>query len=395
MAVARKGRKRIHKGGISKLVPEGQLQWYLDSGWQLGMPAGVGSAGKVNMHNPETGKGKQVPKEEVELYQKHGWVLGLPKGKTQNAVWVKKDGVEKKVPKESLQSHLDAGWSRGRVKTTAGRVWMHRGDDYRMILPDEISRYQSLGYVVGGQPSTLNKRWLHKGDETKLVEASEVSSYLADGWHVGFGLRWVHKTDECKRVPPSEVETYIAAGWKMGLPIGYTAVTKGEEERHVPITHIHEWEARGWVRTSKCGAQAPEEGLFIVYRLVDPDGKSYIGYTKNLARRMQEHRADAEDTSTPYATPLVRGLRAHGFDTFKQEVLAEGLTFKEACRAEQDNIKKFNSADPSHGYNQALGGFGKGVRYNDVCRLNNSRAQRSRSKPQASPNHRTRKIEID
>lgn len=46
-----------------------------------------------------------------------------------------------------------------------------------------------------------------------------------------------------------------------------------------------------------------------LYKLTSEDGKSYIGVTKDLKRRMKEHKSAK--------TPLGEAIRCYGFDSFK------------------------------------------------------------------------------
>lgn len=383
MGISRKGRKRMYKGSVNKLVPSDQVQYYLDNGWQFGMPPGVGSTGRKNMHNPATGKQLQVPVDRVAEYQAKGWVLGLPKGRTQNAVWVKKDGVEQKVSTSDLNLYLAQGWTKGRVKTTAGRVWMHKGDEYRMVLADQVSSYQADGFEVGGQATTANRRWVNKDGELKLVNRDEVAHYVNSGWRVGYGLRWVHNDTECRRVSANQIAEYTCRGWRTGLPAGFVPVMKGDEERHIPQADLAAWEAEGWQRASTSGVQSPEEGDFTVYKLTSTEGKVYIGMTKNLSRRLAEHRSLAESEG-PATSSIIKALKRLGFDSFSQEVLVTDLTYDEACEQEAAWIAYFDSANPDKGYNESFGGMGKGVRYNDIFRFNCSQQIKNSEKFQAA-----------
>lgn len=90
---------------------------------------------------------------------------------------------------------------------------------------------------------------------------------------------------------------------------------------------------------------------FIVYRHIAPNGKSYIGITKqNAERRFQNGNG--------YKSQPVfwRAINKYKWENFEHEVLEKNLTEKEACEKEDYYIKKvFNSLAPK-GYNNAEGG---------------------------------------
>ncbi len=92
------------------------------------------------------------------------------------------------------------------------------------------------------------------------------------------------------------------------------------------------------------------EHNYMVYRHIAPNGKSYIGITKQDAeRRFQDGNG--------YKTQKVfwRAIVKYGWDNFQHEILAENLTEKEASEKEALYILEFNAFAPN-GYNIAEGG---------------------------------------
>lgn len=87
-----------------------------------------------------------------------------------------------------------------------------------------------------------------------------------------------------------------------------------------------------------------------VYLLVAKDGRRYVGMTSlPLSVRC---------TSSGYKKcPAMRtAIQELGWESFKKEVVAEGLTREEASFLEQEMIAYYNTTDPTKGFNTAYGG---------------------------------------
>lgn len=376
MSISRKGRRRMWKGQENRLIPPDQINKALDSGWQFGMPPESGTQGTTYIHNPVTAERRMIKKDKVQSYLDKGWVLGLPKGLTQNATWIKKDGQEKKVSFEDLDQHLADGWVRGRVHTTADRVWMHKDDEYRMILKSDVRLFEQQGYVVGGHMSfNTCLRWVYKETTRRLIPQGELKQALADGWHVGFHLSWIFKGNEYRRVPVEQVDDLVSQGWTAGMPCGYAHVLKEGVERHIPKTQLADYQKQGWTLGTLSGNQQPLSGVFLIYKLTSPEGKIYIGLTKDITRRIREHSIGMCNRH------LHAAILKYGFETFKQEILVENLTIEEAEEQEAAWIAFFESNTPDKGYNQASGGR-LGATYNALACQANRERQLNRIKPQ-------------
>lgn len=90
---------------------------------------------------------------------------------------------------------------------------------------------------------------------------------------------------------------------------------------------------------------------YLVYRHIAPNGKSYIGITKqNADRRFQNGYG--------YKSQIVfwRAIQKYGWDSFKHEILEENLTEKQAGIKEDYYIKKIYKSFSPNGYNVAEGG---------------------------------------
>ncbi len=95
-----------------------------------------------------------------------------------------------------------------------------------------------------------------------------------------------------------------------------------------------------------------KERTYYVYRHVSPIGKSYIGITKqNPERRFQ----NGEGYKTQDA--FYRAIKKYGWDSFKHEILEEGLTEKEALEKEAYYISTVYQSFAPKGYNSREGGI--------------------------------------
>lgn len=97
----------------------------------------------------------------------------------------------------------------------------------------------------------------------------------------------------------------------------------------------------------------PDENnpIYVVYRHISPNGKSYIGITgQSPERRFQN--GDGYSSQPAF----YRAIQKYGWENFKHEILEEKLTEKEACEKEDFYIKKYNSVAPN-GYNSREGGI--------------------------------------
>lgn len=95
-----------------------------------------------------------------------------------------------------------------------------------------------------------------------------------------------------------------------------------------------------------------KEESYSIYRHISPSGKSYIGITKqNPERRFQNGNG--------YKTQKVfyRAIQKYGWESFKHEILEEGLTEKDAYAKEDYYIRVVYKSFAPSGYNIREGGI--------------------------------------
>lgn len=90
---------------------------------------------------------------------------------------------------------------------------------------------------------------------------------------------------------------------------------------------------------------------FTVYKHTSPSGKVYIGITQQ--RPEDRWQGGLGYRRNPH---FFRAILQYGWDNFKHEILATGLTKEAACAAEVALIASHRSTDKARGYNLTTGG---------------------------------------
>jgi len=89
--------------------------------------------------------------------------------------------------------------------------------------------------------------------------------------------------------------------------------------------------------------------IHVVYKHTAPNGKSYIGITNHYTRRSSQHR------NTDACSIFHRAIDKYGWENFKHEFLAVGLTLEAANHFEEFYIRTHDTLSPN-GYNLKTGG---------------------------------------
>lgn len=87
----------------------------------------------------------------------------------------------------------------------------------------------------------------------------------------------------------------------------------------------------------------------VVYKHTAPNGKSYIGITNHYTRRCRQHQKES------LCSIFHRAILKYGWDNFKHEFLAVGLTLEAANHFEEFYIRTHDTVSPN-GYNLKTGG---------------------------------------
>lgn len=112
------------------------------------------------------------------------------------------------------------------------------------------------------------------------------------------------------------------------------------------------------------------ENTYCVYKHTAPNGKVYIGQTKqNPAYRFQGGKGYRE---CPY---FYCAIKKYGWENIEHEILVTGLSASEASELERATIKEYMANDPRYGYNLTDGGFAES-KQTEIAREHHSRASK-------------------
>lgn len=111
---------------------------------------------------------------------------------------------------------------------------------------------------------------------------------------------------------------------------------------------------------------------YTVYKHTSPDGRVYIGATRqNPERRWDKGRGYKNSPYFPAA------IREFGWDAFAHEIIASGLTEKEAELLEVELIRKYRATDRRYGFNADNGGIA-GAKHSSETKTKIGNANRER-----------------
>lgn len=91
--------------------------------------------------------------------------------------------------------------------------------------------------------------------------------------------------------------------------------------------------------------------MYCVYKHTSPNGKCYIGLTKQDPKKRWQNGLGYRKQDLFY-----RAICKYGWDNFTHEIVASGLTCEQAEKLERDLIRENRSDDKRFGYNVECGG---------------------------------------
>ena len=91
---------------------------------------------------------------------------------------------------------------------------------------------------------------------------------------------------------------------------------------------------------------------YTVYVLRDEEGKVYVGATSRPVKRRWNHGNGYRDFPELWST-----IQSQGWESIRKEIVGTGLDKRSASKLEQELIRRYDSANPSKGYNKDLGGL--------------------------------------
>ena len=115
---------------------------------------------------------------------------------------------------------------------------------------------------------------------------------------------------------------------------------------------------------------------YTVYKHTSPKGLVYIGITM----KNPQHRWNNGNGYKPNKH-FFNAILKYGWDNFKHEIIATGLSKETACELEKALIAEYDSTNPLKGYNRSIGGDcgSLGVKYSpeEIARIRSGRVYTS------------------
>ena len=130
-----------------------------------------------------------------------------------------------------------------------------------------------------------------------------------------------------------------------------------------------------------CAGLAFDESMVlgVIYKLVSPSGKVYIGQTiQPVQDRFRGHSRSSNDTLSPsYDTRIGTAIRKYGIDNFDIFILYSKVPWNQLDGLEKKEILNHKSTDVDLGYNLAAGGRPNGAAAHAVVRRYEKRIQKN------------------
>lgn len=125
-----------------------------------------------------------------------------------------------------------------------------------------------------------------------------------------------------------------------------------------------------------------------VYKHISPDGKVYIGSCKNI-----KHRWRGDGNGYKGCTRFYDAICQIGWDKFKHEVIAQGMSQLDAHKLEQRMIHDLKATDELYGYNMQSGGV-VGKHHSDETKRKMSEAAKRRYENQEERDLQSARIKL-
>ena len=119
----------------------------------------------------------------------------------------------------------------------------------------------------------------------------------------------------------------------------------------------------------------PKTKKYTVYQHTAPNGKKYIGITCQDIKKRWQHGCGYVKNEAFFSD-----ICEIGWENFKHEIIAAGLTKEEACQKEKELIAKYKSNEPEYGYNKSTGGEkgAEGAKLSEATRKAMSKAKKGK-----------------
>ena len=104
----------------------------------------------------------------------------------------------------------------------------------------------------------------------------------------------------------------------------------------------------------------------IIYKLTAPNGKVYIGRTKNWKNRLKEHKCIAKYDKRH--SHLYKSIRKYGWENFKKEIIGSAPNESAAIILEEAVIRKFDTVNNGLNESYITSGGGDQITNNEYVK---------------------------
>lgn len=97
--------------------------------------------------------------------------------------------------------------------------------------------------------------------------------------------------------------------------------------------------------------------MFVIYKIEFPNGKVYIGKSKNFKNRKYIHIWKSKKSNINNLKNMIvsKAINKYGIDSIKWSIIHECLDYDDMNKKEIEYIKFYNSTSPEFGYNMVCG----------------------------------------
>lgn len=209
------------ENGCELAVDPSNVPYYLERGWVFGRFKDAHNIGKIGVH--KDGVNKYIQEDELDSYLSQGWeqkfVIDYKETSTEGLIWIHKGEERKMILPEERSNYPDWEDGHGRMtnnnvseKFIKGHVFIHKGTERKVILPEERELYpeweDGLGPVGSREEEYM---WIHKGSERHFIPVKDRDKYsdFQDGNGLDGMYMWIHKGSEIKYILKSDRSNYL------------------------------------------------------------------------------------------------------------------------------------------------------------------------------------------
>jgi hypothetical protein len=150
-----------------------------------------GTKGLKHLHHPKSGKRCAVHPNTIPNMLLEGWLVGRNMSSTTDTIWIHKGDEKKMILPTELESYMNEDWKKGLPKSpTKGKVWIYNKETNKYSLCE--SSAIPMGWVKKKwSPIRKGATWINNGVDNLRIDDADLDSYISNGWKKGMlTSRW-------------------------------------------------------------------------------------------------------------------------------------------------------------------------------------------------------------